>query len=277
MKMRKFIKDWVYGSRIVKILRLLKCNQNNLIWFVGDFNSWQSAANKCVGYDDVAILHKVLSATLRVKRGEAAFERDSVVFDQIQYSWPTLSALMWSAARNQGRLNVLDFGGSLGSSYFQCSKFLKDLGEVSWSIVEQKHYVAAGRQHVQDNVLRFFETVDECLTYKKPDVILLSGVLQCIPDPWELLSQLIALGCDTVILDRTSYINNGERERISIQHVPPSIYPASYPCRFFVENDVISLFSNAGYELVESFNALDELDASATWKGHIFIRRGSRD
>lgn len=44
----------------------------------------------------------MLEATLKVKRGEAVFERDSVLFDEIQYSWPVTAALI----RN-GRLHLL--------------------------------------------------------------------------------------------------------------------------------------------------------------------------
>ena len=70
------------------------------------------------------ILDKVLAATLKVKQGQAVFERDSVLFDEIEYSWPLLAGLMWAAASNGGKLNVLDFGGALGSSYYQNRKFL---------------------------------------------------------------------------------------------------------------------------------------------------------
>mgnify|MGYP001500873774 CR=1 FL=1 len=48
-----------------------------------------------------------------VKNGEAVYERDLVLFDYIEFYWPVLSGVMWVAARNNGRLNVLDYGGSL--------------------------------------------------------------------------------------------------------------------------------------------------------------------
>ena len=38
------------------------------------------------GYDSQLILDKVLTSTLKVKNGEAAYERDSVLFDEIQYA-----------------------------------------------------------------------------------------------------------------------------------------------------------------------------------------------
>jgi putative methyltransferase (TIGR04325 family) len=69
------------------------------------------------GYDSEIILEKTRDALLKVKNGEAAYERDSVLFDEIQYAWPLLTSLMWVAAQAKGILNVLDFGGSLGTTY----------------------------------------------------------------------------------------------------------------------------------------------------------------
>ena len=45
---------------------------------------------------------------MKVKKGEAVYERDSMIFDQIEYSWPVLFGLMWAAAQNSGYLKVLD-------------------------------------------------------------------------------------------------------------------------------------------------------------------------
>ena len=55
------------------------------------------------------------------------YERDSVLFDTIRYSWPLLSDLLRAASEDQNHLSVLDFGGSLGSSYYQNRVFLSHL------------------------------------------------------------------------------------------------------------------------------------------------------
>lgn len=238
----------------------------------GDFATWEEASSRCTGYDDSSILAKVLEATLKVKRGEAVYERDSVLFDEIQYSWPVLAGLMWTAARNNGRLNVLDFGGSLGSSYFQNRKFLSSIPEVRWNVIEQSHYVEAGKAHIQDEQLQFYKTIGDCLEASRPNVVFLSSLLQYLPEPYSLLKLLLKLCPDTVILDRTCYVNQTDHEVIKIQHTPSSIYAASYPIRYFVEDELHHLFTQSGYVLLESFDSLDKLDAAATWKGHIFVR-----
>ena len=166
---------------------------------------------KCFGYDDENIVSKVLEATLKVERGEAAFERDSVLFDEIEYSWPALAGLMWAAARNSGELNVLDFSGALGSDYFRNRKFLQGFAVVRWNVVEQVHYVLAGQEHIQDEWLRFYPSIDACLSDTQSNVVLLSSVLEYLPKPKMILSQLFKARIGVVIIDRTPFLVTGSQ------------------------------------------------------------------
>jgi putative methyltransferase (TIGR04325 family) len=202
------------------------------IRFEGDFTTWEEASARCTGYDAERILAKVLAATLKVKRGETAFERDSVLFEEIEYAWPVLAGLMWAAARNGGTLNVLDFGGALGSSYFQNRKFLLSLPDVRWNVVEQPHYVEAGRKYIQDEHLSFYKSLEECLTENQPNVILLSSVLQYLKSPIELIGKLNKVGALCLVVDRTPFSLHGKNKLVA-QKVPAAIYSASYPMWIF--------------------------------------------
>ena len=155
----------------------------------GDYASWAEALAASSGYDAPAILDRVEAAALKVKRGEAVHERDSVVFDAIEYSWPLLSGLLWAAARD-GRLDVVDFGGALGSTYAQNRHFLQPLPSLRWSVVEQPHFVERGRRSFQDERLRFYESLEACLTENTPNVLVLSSVLQYLERPYDLLAGL---------------------------------------------------------------------------------------
>ncbi len=42
---------------------------------------------------------------------------------------------------NNNNLSVLDFGGSLRSTYYQNKTFLENLNSIEWSIVEQTHFL----------------------------------------------------------------------------------------------------------------------------------------
>lgn len=227
----RIAKDWLPPA----LLRLLrKMHRGGGITFEGPFATWDEAVRMSSGYDSQQILDKVLAATLKVKNGEAAYERDSVLFDEVHYAWPVAAGLMWAAAQDRGRLSVMDFGGSLGSSYFQNRQFLEGLKDVRWSIVEQTHFVKAGKQYIQDERLRFYETIDECVKTEKPNVVLLSSVLQYLEKPYETLESLSEIGAMLLIIDRSPFWSENT-DSLLIQHVPPQIYPASYPTHIFSE------------------------------------------
>lgn len=263
MRLKQVLKDWLPPVVVRAACRARK----DQIRFEGNYSSWEAAAAQCTGYDSDHILAKVLDATLKVKRGEAAYERDSVVFDEIQYAWPVTAALMWAAAQNGGRLDVLDFGGALGSSYFQNRPFLAHLPEVRWAVVEQPHYVAAGRKHIQDETLRFYNSIDECLIEGRPNAILLSSVLQYLPKPKLTLKIILEIGAEILIVDRTPFWKNEKPASIAIQHVPPLIYRGSYPCWFFNFSEILELMLSLGYRTIVKFDSLDKLSHFAVWRG----------
>lgn len=224
-------RDWLPPA----VLRWLHQKRSGATRFEGEFVSWGDASARCTGYDAEEILAKVLTATLAVKSGNAVFERDSVLFNEVEYAWPVLCGLMWAAARNGGKLNVLDFGGALGSSYFQNRRFLQSLRGVEWCVVEQPHYVEAGRKYIQDEQLRFYKTIAECVAENHPNVILLSGVLQYLESPDEVIGELSKLGASCLIIERTPF-SSREVDTLVTQKVPASIYKASYPMWIFSQS-----------------------------------------
>jgi putative methyltransferase (TIGR04325 family) len=254
MNATKVAKDWL-PPVMQRLVRKLVVKENEAIKFKGDYTTWEEAKKHCSGYDDKEILAKVLNATLKVKDGEAACERDSMLFDEIQYSWPVLAGLMWAAARNGGRLNVLDFGGALGSSYFQNRKFLNTLVGVRWNVVEQAHYVEAGRAHIQDHVIRFYGDIQECLNVNKINTALISGSLQFIPKYEEVLEDINSSDAEYMILDRTP-LSCEKEDKIVVQSVGPDIYEASYPALVFSKEKLIKIISGH-WNLIEKFRGND--------------------
>lgn len=244
--------------------------------FFGNYGSWTEAATASGGYDSRLILDKVKDALLKVKSGEALYERDSVLFDTIQYAWPLLAGLLWTASRNGNRLNVVDFGGSLGSSYFQNRKFLEHLSELRWNIVEQEHFVECGKRHFEDGSLAFYRDLGECCREQQPGAVILSSVLQYLEDPLALLEEIFSFGFEVIIIDRTPFLDGGE-DRITVQRVPPEIYEASYPARFFSEEKFLRFFSGK-YDRIADFDSLDRADIpSSRFKGFLFKRCALND
>lgn len=265
--MKQFIKSLI-PPILIDIYR--KYNQSKYGW-QGNYGNWAEAQKASTGYDSDEILQKVRSSLLKVKNGEAVYERDSVIFDEIQYSWPLLAGLMFASAKSRGVLKVLDFGGSLGSTYFQNKKFLDEMDEVSWSVVEQKHFVDVGKQEFEDDRLRFYYDVKSCVEKEKPNVLLLSSVLQYIEKPYELLDDILKYDFEFIIFDRTSF-GNANKDLIKLQVVPESIYNASYPCWFFDFNKLISYFEES-YKLIEVFDGNDGKNHEYKFKGFVMGKK----
>lgn len=239
-------------------------------WF-GDFSSWENAKSESSGYDGEDILEKVKNSLLKVKNGEAAYERDSKLFDKIEYSWPLSAALMWVTAQEGGKLNLLDFGGSLGSSYFQNKQFLKDIQEVKWNVVEQPEFVECGKQFFENEQLKFHFDIDSCIEEAHPHTLLLLSVIQYLDSPYKFIEKVISHGFKYIIIDRTSFTKSGN-ERLTIQKVSPKLYKASYPCWFFDETKFIKCFSEK-YQMVEDFETDDLANIESVFKGYIFKRK----
>jgi len=264
--LKQFIKSLVPPI----ILIILNRFKNKKYGWKGNYATWGKAQEAATGYDSDEIINKVRNSLLKVKNGDAVYERDSVVFNKIQYSWPYLSGLMLSSIKH-GKLNVVDFGGSFGSSYFQNKKFLDEIDNVSWNIIEQKHFVDVGKKEFEDDRLKFYYTIAECLQYNQPNILLLSSVLQYIEKPYELLNEYLKYNFDYIILDRTPFSFHNKDE-IKLQIVPPNIYEASYPCWFFNEDYLVNYFVSKGYKMIESFNALDGKCDEYYFKGMILRR-----
>ncbi len=236
----------------------------------GNYDNWNIAKTKCSGYDSPIILEKVKESALKVKNRQAAFERDSVTFYKPEYSFQLLCSLLWAASLNNGNLNVMDFGGSLGSTYFQNSMILDSLDELNWCIVEQANYAETGKTHFSSERLHFFNSINECYNSYNIDVVLLSSVLQYVEKPYNLLDELIEFRPTFIVIDRTPFID--KKDRITIQKVHPKIYKASYPCWFFNKKKFMGHISQQ-YDLIFEFDALDRANIKSEFKGFLYRLR----
>ncbi len=246
----------------------------NRYGFSGNYATWEEAKKVSSGYDSALILDKVKEALLKVKNGEAVYERDSVVFDKVQYSWPLLAGLLWIATENGNRLNIIDFGGSLGSTYFQNRKFLMDL-DVKWNIVEQKHFVECGKKYFADDRLNFYYDLESCLKEQKPFAIIFSSVLQYMEKPYEFMDSVLKHRFRYIVIDRTAFIAKGD-DIITIQRVPKEIYQASYPGWFFNQEKFLIFFKDK-YDLIADFESNDRANITSVFKGYIFKLKNEND
>jgi putative methyltransferase (TIGR04325 family) len=274
--MRADFKHWLADWIPPHLRRALRgASANGAVSYSGNFATWDQARRHSDGYDAPAIVERVKLAQLKVARGEAAYERDSVLFDRIEHSYPVLVGLQRAALQNGGALHVVDIGGALGSTYFQCRGMLDGVTSLRWNVVEQPAFVNCGIEQFQNDQLRFFRDLRSCLAAEAVDVALLSGVLPYLEDPHAMLRDVAAAELGHVILDRTPLWEADDR--LTVQSVPPSIYgfPVSYPAWILNRERVLSHFLPQ-YRVVAEFGALagaihvDELMAQDT--GVLFER-----
>lgn len=222
--------------------------------FFGFYNTWAEAQSESTGWSSAEVLKKVSASALKVKNGQAAYERDSVLFDKVQYSWPLLALLLRVALENDGILRVADFGGSLGTTYFQNRDFLANVKKIEWNIIEQENYVNRGNELFEDGKLNFFTDINSLLAQKnKPNVLIVSSVIQYLEKPFDMIQNFLDADFDYIIFDRTSFLEIPDH-RIAIQKVKPSIYDATFPIWFFNYEKFLALFTDK-YNIIAEFPA----------------------
>ena len=223
----------------------------------GNFATWQEALDFCANhqhkeaYESFDILEKVANAIQEVRKGNAEFERDSFLFYKKDYNFQLLSALFlaFNGIDGDESIQVVDFGGSLGSTFFQNRSLFNTMNRsVVWNVIEQKQFVERGRKEVPE--IYFYNTIEEYIdSGGQCDILLLSSVLEYMEYPYEILRNLLKYKWKYIIIERSQYSPYGE-DRIMVQTVPPTIYDAQYPLWLRSEDKQHNLLSENGYDKI---------------------------
>ena len=209
------------------------------------------------GYSKENILIKCKESLLKVKNGEYPYERDSVLFTEKEIFFPLLSSLLYVSSKNNNTLNIIDFGGSLGSTYFQNKDILKQAGiTINWNIIEQDNFVKCGNESFSNDELKFYNNIDEISNKNEISVCLFSSVLPYLKEPYTVLDSMKKYNIKYIIIDRTFFLDNAPNDILTIQRVPPEIYEASYPAWFFSLSKLISLFKY-NYNILFKWNCTE--------------------
>lgn len=232
-------------------------------WF-GDYPNWKSAAQDCKGYADDAIFEKVVNASQLVRDGAATFERDGVAFSHQEIDEDLIKILQKVPPPSIG-LKILDFGGALGSSFFQHRHVFENFGIKieKWVVVEQAHFVEIGKREFETDILKFEYDLTTALQNFQPQIVLFNSVLQYLENPMSFFDITAKENVDWIFISRTpsfDYLNikrnrNVQKSRITQQIISPKIYAASYPSWVFggdfweqlIQNYTIQSQKNARY------------------------------
>lgn len=263
------IEDWAPPRLRELGNRLLRAS----LTFRGPYPRWDSAVASTQGYDDRAVLDRVVRSTHEVLAGRARYEQDGFLFHESPPPSTARAGILLAAALESGDLSVLDFGGALASHYLRWRPMLDVLPNVRWTIVEQEGFVNEGRRIFASNKRVSFER--DIGQVSQVNVVLASGVLHCIPDPHAVMARLAALNPKVIVIDRTAYAKGGE-EGVFTQHLPARFGGSSYPV-WFLSRDRIHRHLVAQYDLIEEFRTPDSQATagchSAEFWGSVWIRR----
>lgn len=252
----KLIRSFPIGSTLLRQLRPSKLDLS------GQYSSYELASAACAGYSDSIILDKVHSAITSVLEMNGGYERDGTVFNQAP---PNLMISRLLASILDTNDTVIDFGGGLGGTYINNRHILPS--SLSYIVVEQPNFVKSGSllSAKYDLPITFLETIDSISAI--PKLVILSGVLQYIPDAFDVISRIIAISPDYIIIDRTSV---GDSSMWSLQqHSTYYKIPLAYPHRPI---NLQTLFASlSGYKLIKKWH--NEFDArSPQHLGMLFQR-----
>lgn len=271
-KLKSLLRRWIPQG----VRDLLNRLSGHAIYYQREFADWQGAHQASGGYDEGTLLARLTAAAIAVRNGDAAWEQDGVTWDHIPPDMPLFATMGRVALACGGRLTVLDFGGGLGSSYLQCRGFLCDAQPLDWAVVEQAALVEIGQREIARDDLRFFTSIDEAVRAMRPDVALLSGVLQYLERPWEVLERIIEAEIPYLVIDR--HPCSLTRELITVQVVPPSLYAASYPTWLFDCPRMLARLRER-YELLAAWEGKDPTirgwRMGAEFHGYLFRRYGA--
>lgn len=217
----------------------------------GPYGSHGAALADATGYDSPLVAQQVEEATLAVLEGRAAYERDGTAFQDR----PDLAIHGVLRQVLTPRATIADFGGGLGGLYINAPELFPQ--GCRRLVIEQTSMVAAGQGLASAHglAIEFFDGSD-LRAIPSVDVLVISGVLQYLPDPWPLLNGLLhQLRPASVIVDRTSISRGPSRWYLQTNR---GYYkePVTYPMQVLERRRLLAAFT--GYRPVYQWhNAFD--------------------
>lgn len=225
----KFIK-YVLPPFLIDILNKILLRE---ISIKGKFRTWKDAEKKTTGYENGNIINKVITSFEKVQKNlDLYYERDGYIFKKPDFDYELLFYINYLFSKNQ-KINIIDYGGGLGSKFFQNIEVFKKFKNMKWHIVEQINYRNYARKKINVKNLFFYENLDEVFKKKIiPDMAIFSSSINYLPKPYQILQKLInRKSLKSFIFLKTAF--HDDIDTIKIQKVPKNIYDASYPIRIF--------------------------------------------
>jgi len=269
------------GLQIRTLLKLVRWYLSYFILsrnkYKSSYRDWAKAEAACKdGYQDTELFNKILYANLAVKNKEYPYERDSVLFDKIEYSYQLNAHIMSIYLAKGKKISILDFGGSFGTVYRQYASMAGFSTINNWFVIEQAKFCEFGKGYFEDDVLEFYSSDDISFSDLSYDVAVFSAVLEFVERPYEYIDQVANnASCDYMIFDR-SLFSDVDRDKLCQLVSSPKTTIARYPCWIFSESKFKD-FMAKDWRLVDEWDTLDGTIFSGLqmgiYKGQVWKRK----
>jgi putative methyltransferase (TIGR04325 family) len=206
------------------------------------FSTYEAALAACQGhgYEEDALVQVVLAKT-------KIFQKQLQVEPSISWTGQTTQLLLGSSlallhqqkTRPGQPLHVIDVGGACGAHYFMIRSFFAPEVSFRWYVVETPAMALAARE-LENDELRFSSDLNAVLQACRPvDMIHSSGTVQCVPQPRQLLRELVNSGAKFMLLSRLG-VTRGQQDVICVHETRlsdngPGPLPAGFEdgvCRY---------------------------------------------
>ena len=194
------------------------------ITFTGDYASYEAALADCggdPGYSGEAAVERYVRRYKEVVADPASIIRGA------SDPMTRIMAAFSLAEPIDGVFRVLDFGGGY-ASIFHLLRHLHPERRFDWRVVELPETVARGAEMGASDQLHFATEV--------PDgpfsIAILSGTLQYLPDPRARFAALSQIDTPLLFINRLPIAPWLERDRLTVQRVPASLFEAAFPAWF---------------------------------------------
>jgi len=226
--MKNIIKNFIKNILPKKIINIFYEYKYSTVKYFGPYSRWQDAEANSTGWSDKRILEKVKKNIIVSIKNPNIYERDGELLNDGQYPKKIVDFLNLNLAEND---EIIDFGGSLGSLYFQIRSKL-NIKKINWIIIEQNNFVNASKEIIKSDELFFFNDYLDLKNFN-PSILILSSVLQYLKNPKEILKNLIENNnIKHIIVDRI-VLSDSKTDKIYIQKNPRKYFKTSYPIRIF--------------------------------------------
>jgi putative methyltransferase (TIGR04325 family) len=172
------------------------------------YPSFDAALAECDGgYESTAIASVVCRKTARM-----------LAEDVLEVSPDGILLAAAALAGCRSPIKVVDVGGAAGAHYLAVRRLLSSSILLEWIVVETTAMVDVAHRLYNGHEIKFETSFAKALSRLsgRPDLLLASGVLMCLPSPMDALSSFVASGAEAIVLTRTGLSPDGQT-RIIIQ------------------------------------------------------------